>query len=132
MTAKEERRLAQLRMAAMTVEVRKLAASPNGFSVATLKPVQRQKDAYTAAERLVEKGELFKVKISHRVVLFFADKEAAERWTPKPSQGVTIKVQKSGFDPNEPGLITEKTIFTRCPSPSVAHKSQISNWGSSQ
>jgi hypothetical protein len=123
------RKAGLLRRAALKVEVMKLAARRDGTSVGDY---EKTRDASDVCEQLVAAGLLFKVKFSHKIVRYYADKRMADALKHVPNKShISIKPRQSAnWSPDTPAVITKDTKFTVCPSPSVdaVHRKQVSNW----
>lgn len=122
------RNIELVRRAEMRLEILKLASRPQGFKAST-HPIN-PRDYYTVCHRMCKAGELFAVKESHRHVTFYTDKRMAEALKPiRHASQVSIKPrQNAEWSKDEPGIITDKTIFTKCPSPVAFHVKQLSRW----
>jgi hypothetical protein len=106
---------------AMTLEVIRMAARPNGVGSKDLPYTVRQLSG--RFNRLVKEGHLFPAHCGWRNTRYFTTKEAAaaaEALVPPKVEpwGVSIKAGPRGpaYQPGEP-IRTKQTKFTRCPSP---------------
>lgn len=106
-------------------QLMKLAAGPEGCRPGDAEGQYNRVREH--AEHLVSEGRLFKVKIGHKHVRYFANKKQADALQPKPNTSYT-KPAYNKLDPNEPAIITKDTKFTVCPSPATFHVKQFARW----
>lgn len=102
-------------MDAIKAKITELAARPDGMCGMDLRDQFTLHDINMVANRLVDRGELFKVKVSHKVVRFFAriaDADEYYRRNVLTSAGVRTTVLRA---PPGEGIVTDKTIITICP-----------------
>jgi hypothetical protein len=121
------------RVAAITPKLIELASRRDGVALSEMGSKQDITDARNAAEGLVAKGQLHKVKLSHRSVRYYADKRVADtlKTMPKRTHLVIVakKLPKSPWPEGAEAVITENTKITICPSPPPSmHKKPLSNW----
>lgn len=106
-----------------------LASRPAGFSATEIADKRESRAAWAACERMVRDGTLHRVKYSPRDIRYYSDKRVADTLQPTAKPAIVLKPrEKARWDPDEPGIITDKTVFTQCPSPKAFHVKQLSRW----
>lgn len=101
----------------------KLADRPEGAKAADCS-LGKLETVSTEASRMVKRGELIKIRVSHKDVRYFVKPKDAEQFASKlaaATPAVTTRIgplhTRAAWSVDEPGIITEKTKFTVCPSP---------------
>lgn len=101
--------------------VLRLASRPSGMKAIELNDGERGRRFICAMEK---RGELFKVVMSFKNVIYFASKKAADEWSAAtvPTVKLAHPVSRARWTKDTPPHYPPGYKFTVCPSPQLDHR----------